>query len=65
MKFFSYICITIKTRGQEPHYIMTKTYFTDKQIKDIADFAMNNKQFQKQQQKYTNYILEQVKQGRR
>jgi len=42
-----------------------KTNFTDKQIKDIADFAMNNKQFQKQQQKYTNYILEKVKQGRR
>lgn len=44
---------------------MTKANFTDKQIKDIADFAMNNKQFQKQQQEYTNYILEQVKQGRR
>ena len=42
-----------------------KTNFSDKQIKDIADFAMNNKQFQKQQQEYTNYILEQVKQGRR
>ena len=44
---------------------MTKTDFTDKQIKDIADFAMNNKEFQKEQQELTNSILEMVKQGRR
>lgn len=43
---------------------MNKTNFSDKEIKNIADFAMNNKKFQKQQQEYTNYILEKVKQNR-
>ncbi len=42
-----------------------KTNFSDNEIKDIAYFAMNDKKFLKQQQEYTNYILEQVKQGRR
>ena len=43
---------------------MNKTNFSNQEIKDIADFAMNNKEFQKQQQEYTNYILEKVKQNR-
>lgn len=43
---------------------MNKTNFTDKEIKDIANFAMNNKQFQKEQQELTNSILEMVKQNR-
>ena len=43
---------------------MNKTNFSDKQIKDIADFAMNNKQFLKKQEEYTNYVLEMVKQNR-
>ena len=43
---------------------MNKTNFSDKQIKDIADFAMNNKEFQKEQQELTDSILEMVKQNR-
>lgn len=43
---------------------MNKTNFSNKEIKNIADFAMNNKEFGKQQQEYTNYILEKVKQNR-
>lgn len=43
---------------------MNKTNFSNKEIKDIADFAMNNKQFQKEQQEITEYILETVKQNR-
>ena len=43
---------------------MNKTNFTDKEIKDIADFAMNNKEFQKEQQELTDSILEMVKQNR-
>ena len=43
---------------------MNKTNFSNKEIKDIADFAMNNKEFQKQQQEYTDYILETIKQNR-
>jgi hypothetical protein len=43
---------------------MNKTNFSDKQIKDIADFAMNNKQFLKKQKEYTDYVLEMVKQNR-
>lgn len=43
---------------------MKKTNFSNKEIKDIADFAMNNKQFQKKQQENTDYILEQVKNNR-
>ena len=43
---------------------MNKANFTDKEIKDIANFAMNNKEFQKEQQELTNSILEMVKQNR-
>ena len=43
---------------------MNKTNFSNKEIKDIADFAMNNKEFQKQQQEYSDYILETIKQNR-
>lgn len=43
---------------------MKKTNFSNKEIKDIANFAMNNKQFQKEQQEITDYILETIKQNR-
>lgn len=43
---------------------MNKTNFSNKEIKDVADFAMNNKQFQKEQQEITDYILERVKQNK-
>ena len=43
---------------------MNKTNFSNEEIKDIADFAMNNKQFQKEQQEITDYILERVKQNK-
>ena len=44
---------------------MNKTNFSNKEIKDITDFAMNNnKEFQKEQQELTNSILEMVKQNR-
>ena len=43
---------------------MNKTNFSNKEIKDIADFAMNNKQFQKEQQELADTILEMVKQNR-
>lgn len=40
---------------------MKNTNFSDKEIKDIADFAMNNKEFLKKQLELTNSILESVK----
>ena len=43
---------------------MNNTNFSNKEIKEIADFAMNNKEFQKEQQELTNSILEMVKQNR-
>jgi len=43
---------------------MQKTNFSNKEIKNIADFAMNNKQIQKKLQENTDYILEQVKNNR-
>ena len=43
---------------------MNKTNFSNNEIKEIADFAMNNKEFQKEQQELTNSVLEMVKQNR-
>jgi|11_taG_2_1085331.scaffolds.fasta_scaffold05533_3 hypothetical protein len=43
---------------------MKKTNFSNNEIKNIADFAMNNKQFQKKEQERTDYILQQVKNNR-
>jgi len=43
---------------------MNKTNFSDKEIKEIADFAMTNKKFQKEQEEISNYFLEKVKQNR-
>jgi len=43
---------------------MNKPNFSNKEIKDIAYFAMNNKEFQKEQQELTDSILEMVKQNR-
>ena len=43
---------------------MNKTNFTDKEIKDIANFAMNDKEFQKEQQELTNAVLGIIKNRR-
>ena len=40
---------------------MKKTNFTDTEIKEIANFAMMNKSFQKKQEEMTNYVLDSVK----
>ena len=40
---------------------MKKTNFTDAEIKEIADFAMTNKKFQKEQEEITNSLLDSVK----